>query len=155
MTTNTLCSALVLALSVGVAGCDTGPDFDDLDPGRFVIEAGGETYRGTATFEPRTSGPAEISEATVFLRQGGHIVMSFASDAFLDASAGDRFVPEAQFRPSDKFYVPDEEGEFRITAAGPEGIEGTFRFRMRDISIGPSQGRSLTVEGGFHALTVP
>ena len=146
---------LALGYALASAGCD-GVDVDDLEPGTFVIEAGGETYRGTATFEPRTSGPAELDVATVFLtpREGRRYLMAFASDAFLDASAGDRFVPEARFFPDDKSYIQDGEGAFRITAAEPGRIEGTFRFRMRDISTGPFQGRDLTVEGGFHARTV-
>lgn len=155
-----LASSLALAaLAAGFAGCSLlglGDDLDDLEPGTFRFRADGQTYTGTATYYPNADRP--LAGASVILIAAGGTggdsgaSMVLESDVFLTASSGDRLAPDVWFTPFEGGSYGRRRGEVVVEGTGGGGVEGRFRFRLSDASIGgPIEGGDITADGAFRA----
>ena len=144
---------LGLTLAAALVGCDSfDDDYGDLAPGTFRFRAGKTTFVGTARFYPNTDRP--LAAAAIILTPPNGPEMQFKADAFIGAKRGSRIEPGIQFNPEGSVY-DRQSGDVEITRVEAGNIAGRFRFRFKDVSIGPGAGGSITAEGGFNATLVP
>jgi hypothetical protein len=92
-----------------------------------------------------------VAVAAVILTPSDGKPLDIKSDAFLTASAGDRFEAHATFVADGGFYIR-ESGVVEIISASADHVKGRFRFRFEESGQGPFPGSDITADGGFHAL---
>ena len=153
--------ALPLFLLLFLAGCDTFGDsvndivFDNLAPGTFRMVADDEGRSGTARYyRDRFLTPGDstsrLEPLLSFETERGDR-LSMKDDVLLNAEAGDQLDIDAGYRTVDGGVFTRRSGVAEVTYSDSTRIEGTFRFRMKDIAIGCLACRTITVEGGFNA----
>ena len=144
-----LAALAALTLAAAFAGCSVfgGDDYGDLAPGTFRFTADGETYTGTALYDPSTD--LQFDRAAVFLTTERRQVMQISSDALLTAEAGDRFEPLVLASLGSSYQ--SRSGEVEVVRVGADHVEGRFRFRLRGTGSGPIQQGDIAAEGAFHA----
>ena len=139
-----------LTLAAVLAGCSAfgGDDYGDLAPGTFRFTADGETYTGAALYDPSTE--LEFDQASVLLLAEGKTLIQITTDGLLTAENGDRLKPLVLASLSSSYQ--GRSGEVEILSVGADGIEGRFRFRLRETGPGAIRAGDVTADGAFRAV---